>query len=233
VKLPKGVCFNPRLKQNPYQARIQVEKKYIGLGHFPSAEMAADAYAKARAMYPRPPRKPRPGIISVAGLAEYVSYCPQSGIVTWKVAPRYAIRVGDPVTSLNSYGYVQACIARRPYLAHRIGWALTHGEWPAVMIDHINGDRADNRIVNLRLATGAQNQANRTARKDSKTGLRGVRFDKKTGKFSAQIQVGGFDTAEEAHAEFIRMAKFCYGEFAPTALIHAVRSRIEPELIGG
>lgn len=233
MKLPKGVGFNPKRKLNPYQARMQVGKEFIHLGSFPTVELAGDAYAKARAMRPLRGRQPTPSIMSVAELKEYVSYCPITGLVSWKKKVRYGVSAGDAITTRNSPGYVQCCIRNRTYLAHRIAWALTHGKWPTAMIDHVNGDRSDNRLVNLRLATGAQNQANRTARKDSKTGLRGVRFDKKTGKFAAQLQVGGFDTAEEAHAEFMRLARFCYGEFAPSALLASLAVWIAPEIVGG
>jgi len=159
--------------------------------------------------------KPRPDIVSVDTLREYFNYSADTGIVAWAKSPRYGIGAGDAAGAPNSFGYIQICFKRRPYLAHRIGWALTQGHWPARMIDHINGDPADNRIVNLREVTGSQNQANRGVRKDSTTGLRGVRRQR-SGKWSAQIQIGSFSTKEEASAAYLRLAEICYGEFAPT-----------------
>ncbi len=155
---------------------------------------------------------------------QYLKYEPVAGSLHWARDMSQRVKDGDMAGTLNSHGYVQIIIKGMTYLGHRVGWALTHGEWPAVMIDHINGTRCDNRLANLRLATGAQNQANRGVRKDNKTGLRGVKYHEASKTFSASIQVGGFATAEQAAEEYARLAKFCYGEFSPTpALIDAAR----------
>ena len=155
-------------------------------------------------------------VMPVFELRNYLGYDAETGNIFWLISPRGGIQAGDVIKTRNSYGYIQVCLQRRPYLGHRVGWALTHNAWPKGMVDHINGMKWDNRLCNLREATGAQNQANRGVRKDSKTGLRGVRFNSKIGKYAAQIQVGGFDTPEEAAAEYLRLAKICYGEFSPS-----------------
>lgn len=98
------------------------------------------------------------------------------------------------------------------YLEHRLAWLYVTGTWPSDQIDHVNGIRDDNRIFNLREATGPENNGNqRQARSDNKTGLLGVYWDKQHKKFSAKIMFSGkhkylgyFPTAEEAHAAYIK-----------------------------
>lgn len=88
---------------------------------------------------------------------------------------------------------------------------MFYGEWPETMIDHINGDRRDNKISNLRLADQYINSQNIIkARKDSKIGLRGVRYDAKWRKYvpvirvgDKRLQLGGYETAEEAHQVYL------------------------------
>lgn len=227
----KGVQFHPDRIKNPYQARIQINKTYKNLGVFPTEEAAGEAYMAARIASPMPGRTYKSRLCSLAEAREFFTYDMMTGLLYWNVSRQPNIQAGDIAGTINGHGYNAVCLFGRVHLAHRLAWLLTHGQWPKGMIDHINGDPADNRIVNLREVTGAQNQANRGARKDNSTGLRGVRRQK-SGKWSAQIQIGTFDTAEEARAAFLWMAQLCYGEFAPTERhpqSYAGR-RIAPEL---
>lgn len=90
-----------------------------------------------------------------------------------------------------------------------------------MQVDHINGNKLDNRRENLRLATAAQNARNSKLSRSNKTGFKGTRFLARTGRFSAQIRIAGttkhlgyFDTAEEAHAAYCKEALAVSGEFA-------------------
>jgi hypothetical protein len=108
------------------------------------------------------------------------------------------------------------------YRAHRLAWLYVYGEALGEFeeIDHINGDRQDNRIGNLRRATKSQNMAN--MRGHSKLGLpKGVSIQAKSRRFMACIMVGRrkkylgtFDTATEAHAAYRAAAQEHHGEFA-------------------
>lgn len=107
--------------------------------------------------------------------------------------------------------------------AHRVGWFLYYGFWP-VQIDHVNGDRADNRIVNLREPAGQSwNSANVSHRVDSVTKVKGVFAVKTKGpnKFRAQIMVnyksihlGMFKSKEAAALAYNKAALHYFGEFA-------------------
>lgn len=108
--------------------------------------------------------------------------------------------------SLDGHGYPMGSVLGEPYRAHRVIWKMITGEEPA-MIDHINGDRADNRLQNLRPATHAENLRNCRMSKNNTSGANGVRLDDKTGLWHAQIMVnyktinlGLFPSRDEAIA---------------------------------
>ena len=102
-------------------------------------------------------------------------------------------------------GYVTICVSGTCYMAHRLAWLYVYGKLPETMLDHINGDRSDNRISNLRLSSFTENQENkRKAQKNNSTGFLGVVPYR--GKFRAQIQtkkrvrcLGVFEHPQEAH----------------------------------
>jgi len=115
----------------------------------------------------------------------------------------------SPVGSVVPDGYVHIRFNNKYYKAHRLVWLYEHGRFPAGEIDHINGNRADNRIENLREIGRCQNMQNqRKARSDNASGFLGVH--KKGSKFQAIIRVNGrsmylgiFETPEKAHEAYI------------------------------
>lgn len=129
----------------------------------------------------------------------------KDGRLFWKSSYR-ACRVKDEeVGSLNSYGYKRFGLNGSTYLTHRVVYYLHTGEWPEI-VDHINRDTLDNRIENLRAATPYINSVNRGVQINSTTGVKGVCFHKKSGKFLARVSarkgervtIGLFPTIEEA-----------------------------------
>ena len=110
-------------------------------------------------------------------------------------------------------GYRMLSVAGRWYYAHRLAWFLCTGSWPAEEIDHINGDRADNRIANLRECTRSENMRN--------TPKKGVCFHKTQRKWLASIRLNGkrehlgsFNAEQEALAAYQEAADRLHGEFA-------------------
>lgn len=94
------------------------------------------------------------------------------------------------------------------------------GEWPPCQVDHEDTNKRNNRWTNLRLATGSQNQANRSAVKNNALGAKGVERTK-SGKFRARLKVAGnnqhlgtFNTIAEASAAYAAAARQTWGEFA-------------------
>lgn len=106
------------------------------------------------------------------------------------------------MTTLHDAGYLAGSIAGFPRLAHRVAWLVTHGYWPHE-IDHINGDRADNRLVNLREVTRKVNSENHAIPRNNTSGAPGVFYHKASGRWYARIAkkyLGMFTTFEEALA---------------------------------
>lgn len=144
-----------------------------------------------------------------------LDYDPNTGTFLWKKTGKVAGGIKD--------GYWVVRINRRNYYGHRLAWLIVKGELPAGDIDHEDLNRANNQFFNLREATPSQNGSNSAVRRHNKIGLKGVRREKK-GRFQAQITVNGkcrrigrYDTAEEAHAAYVRTAKIMFGEFARAA----------------
>lgn len=118
-------------------------------------------------------------------------------------------------------GYRQGSIFGVNIRAHRVAWALVHGYWPET-IDHINGNRSDNRLVNLRACTQAENVRNCPVRKHNRLGVKGVQ--KWGNKFTASIRLNGkvnrlgtFETIAEAAAAYAKASAELHGEFGRVA----------------
>lgn len=156
-------------------------------------------------------------IHDVARLRELFLYDPKKGILR----RRSGRRAGHPCGTLFSTGHLQVGIGRKMAGVHRIAWALYHGEYPAVEIDHINGNGADNRISNLRLATSAQNNQNRRLSSRNKSGVKGV-FRVKSGKpwrvcighGCGKYYITQFDDFAEAALHASEMRQKLHSEFA-------------------
>jgi hypothetical protein len=149
--------------------------------------------------------------LTVSRLQEFVSYDPNTGFFTRVVGNNRNTHAGDVAGTVHRTGYVYLMIDRKTYAAHRLAWFYMFGAWPANDIDHINGNKSDNRLANLRdLPTKLNCQNERSARKNNPTGLMGVQFRKGRQKWTATVRVegksyrlGSFSTAEEAHAAYI------------------------------
>lgn len=131
---------------------------------------------------------------------------------------RSGIMAGLTAGGKNAKGYWVVYVNGTRHYAHRVIWLYVYGVLPR-QVDHINRDKADNRLANLREATDAQNQANNGPQKNNRSGFRGVSPSK--GKWRAVVTVnakqkwlGYYDTPEEAAAAYRRAAVEAFGEFA-------------------
>ena len=153
--------------------------------------------------------------ISIEFVRSVLSYDAESGLFSWLVSPRRGMPAFSNAGSLSKrYGYVLISLKSSNYLAHRLAWVLHYGEWPTagLDVDHIDGNRANNKISNLRLLTRQGNRQNmRSAASHSKSGLLGAYFHAKSQRWAATIKapnagskhLGYFGSAEEAHAAYL------------------------------
>lgn len=157
-------------------------------------------------------------ILTVERLRELLTYDPDTGIFRWK-ANRGTVISGTVAGSAQRLGrtsYVYIMIDHRGYRAHRLAWLYMNGVWPKDMIDHINGDGADNRYSNLREASCAQNSQapNKRMLPQNTSGYVGVSKKKGRNKWNASIAfsgkrifLGSFFSAEDASAAYLKAKK--------------------------
>lgn len=119
-------------------------------------------------------------ITNVESLRSVFSIDPDIGALIHRIGTRKSA-AGTEAGYTNNIGYRQVAFRGSIYSVHRIAWVLYYGVAPDGEVDHINGDRSDNRKSNLRLATSAQNNHNRKLSSRNKTGIKGV-FRVKRGK---------------------------------------------------
>jgi hypothetical protein len=153
--------------------------------------------------------------LSHSDLQSQLRYEQETGAFFWITGRRAGILAGTK----HADGYIQIRIGGMLYMAHILAWFYVYGRWPASGIDHRNLDRADNRIDNLREATNSQNFGNTKKRVNNTSGYKGVYFDRRTGKWRAEIanvKLGRFLTKEAAAAAYEDAAKIRFGSFART-----------------
>lgn len=156
--------------------------------------------------------------ISPATLRELMSYSPDTGLLVWRWRDEsyFKGKVGQrdrwnkmyagtlALNAVHKDGYRHGHVLTRALLAHRVAWAIQTGAWPIGQIDHINGERSDNRFVNIRSVTAQENARNQKVRSRNTSGVMGVKTYR-PGMWRAAIEVDGkrkhlgvFDNFEDA-----------------------------------
>lgn len=146
-------------------------------------------------------------------------YSASRACLTWNAKHEGA----EALTAPKDDGYLHGNIFRKRHRAHRVIWAMQVGEWPQREIDHINGNPSDNRMENLRLATGVENSRNQGLLSANTSGYKNVSYlkRKRKGKWLARMHIGGgkiwqrefVDKEDAARAARDAREKF-HGEFA-------------------
>lgn len=157
--------------------------------------------------------------VDIELLRSVLDYDRETGFLFWKARPeslfsrerlcrswnaRWAGK--RALSATDSLGYFRGPIFGRNFRAHRVAWAIETGEWPA-QIDHINGDRSDNRFCNLRASSPAENAKNKRLNSNNSSGVLGVSWSVRDRRWVAQvmaggkrINLGGFPSIKEAAA---------------------------------
>lgn len=150
---------------------------------------------------------------SVEFIRDKFRYCPSTGNI-------YLNKTGKEVGCTHSLGYIPIHVTKGIYLkAHRIAWALQTGAWPSQEVDHIDGNRANNKWSNLRLVSARQQTHNRKAQRSGR--LVGAYWNKPNQKWHArinidsgrkQIHIGSYITEKKAHEAYAAALKEWTGE---------------------
>ena len=154
-------------------------------------------------------------------LVEVLDYDQETGHFTWKQTMGGRAIKGQKAGTRHSKGYTRITIDQEQYFAHRLAWLYVNGEMPKQStVDHIDGDPSNDRIANLREATFADNLANRGPQSNNTSGCKGVWFDKRTQRSSADIwnkkkkhSLGRFDDKYKASDAYAAAAVRLAGEF--------------------
>lgn len=144
-------------------------------------------------------------------LREFLSYDQETGVFTWKKRTGGTATKGVIAGNIHGSGYIVISFKERNIRAHRLAWLFVHGDPGNCEIDHINGNRTDNRISNLRAVPRTINQQNlRGAKSHNKCGFLGVR-QVSSHSYCASIKannkthwLGCFETPKQAHEAYLR-----------------------------
>ena len=131
------------------------------------------------------------------------------------------VKCGLVVLKPSKQGYLRLRINNKYYYLHRLAWLYVYGEFPNNLIDHKNGNKLDNRIDNLRLASYSENYQNISLKSKASSGLRGAYYNQKSNKWQAKLTInyktkslGYFETALLAHHAYLN-GKKKYHTFNP------------------
>lgn len=172
-------------------------------------------------------------MLTTHDLLMLIEYQPDTGHFFWKARPvnffpddramrswntRYE---GKKAGTINKRGYIHINLMGKMHYAHRLAFYICMGYMPQ-FVDHINQNKSDNRIANLREATESQNQSNKSLQRNSSTGIKGVSTHPKGNKTwrariqskGKQVTLGYFKTKEEAEAAYQAASVKYHGEFA-------------------
>ena len=155
--------------------------------------------------------------LSQTELKKMFLYEPDTGFLRWKEGRSNMVK-NSKAGCKNASGYLIVTINSKSHRVQRVIWIYMFDHIPSgFYIDHINGNKTDNRLCNLRLATNSQNQQNRPAPQNNSSGYRGVTWHKQANKWMARIchnrkreMLGFFETVEEAYEAYKNRASEIY-----------------------
>lgn len=149
---------------------------------------------------------------------ELFTYNPDTGVFTNRLRRSANALPGSVAGGINKAGYWTISVDNRRYLAHRLAWLYVTGNWPDKIIDHKNGDKIDNRFDNLREACHSENGCNKGPRRDNKSGIKNVMWQKHQGGWYIQLKIYG--------------VKYFYGYFKDLELAALVAEEARDKIHG-
>ncbi len=124
-------------------------------------------------------------------LKNILEYNKDTGIFTWKIKVSDKVIIGNIAGTIHKHGYINITFNNKIYKAHRLAWLYIYGKWPLNLIDHINGIRHDNKLINLREANHQKNGFNRKKQQNNKSGYKGIYWNKQCNKWHVSYRING------------------------------------------
>jgi hypothetical protein len=159
-------------------------------------------------------------MLTQSELKSRLHYNSETGIFTYLKQINNTIKIGDIAGTLKPHGYISISINNKLYYAHRLVWLYVYNKLPENTIDHINGNRCDNSLTNLREASKLENNRNSKINKNNTSGIKGVYYSKRNKNYVAQITLnyktyylGSFKNIHDAEALAIKSRKEHFQEF--------------------
>lgn len=155
-------------------------------------------------------------------LQSLFQYNPKTGEMWWIKKRSNNTRLFRPFEFTGaSHGYIVIRLDNKLQLMHRLAWIYSHGEIPdGAEIDHANGNKLDNRMINLRLSTHSENNQNKPITTRNTSGFKGVHYNKNNNSWSAEVKSGdirirehGFNTAQDASNRAVEIRRNLHKEF--------------------
>ena len=157
---------------------------------------------------------------SLEKLNSILQYDHQNGIFVWKKTNTLAGKI-------RPSGYYQIGIDGKRYYSHRLAWKLFYNEEPPELIDHIDGDKTNNKIENLRASSKQGNAGNSKRNHNNTSGYKGVTWHNRDKHWVAQIRkngkrvtIGAFNDPKLAHSAYMAAATDHFGQFASDGVRH-------------
>lgn len=164
---------------------------------------------------------------TVEDYKERLDYDPDTGMFRWSTSKKNPRMAGKAAGTVATNGYVMILIFGKRHLAHRIAWFMTSGKWPTYSIDHINRDRQDNRIKNLRDVphwANVWNQSNKDVLVGAKQ-LEDGSWASVHMEYGEQIVRGGYDSADAANLAFIAAQEKVHNPFGPRPKLRPISQK--------
>ena len=152
-------------------------------------------------------------------LDELLFYNSETGKLYYKVSKGGRVKAGEEVGSIGGTGYLNVKIRGVKYRVHRVIWALVYKEKPPAIIDHEDGNKQNNKLTNLRVATKSQNSHSSKLRHNNSTGFAGLTYHKRSKSWFTKIVKDGilygkyFKSKDKAISHLVCRRRELYGEF--------------------
>jgi len=159
------------------------------------------------------------GVIMITQELLHTIFEYKDGCLYWKINHKNA-KKGSEIKAKSSHGYKVVTVNGKQHKVHRIIWQMNYGNLPK-LIDHIDGNKENNKLCNLRPASVQQNQCNRKLQSNNTSGVKNVVYDRFRDKWKVQIvsngkliSIGRYDDLEAAELVAILAREKYHGNFA-------------------